>query len=48
MVEVVRTCGKKPPVLDCPCPEDEVQQEEEVQSDTVSIREVSFQSVESE
>lgn len=35
-------------MLDCSCPEDETRQEEEVQSDTVSIREVSFQSVESE
>lgn len=44
MVEVVKTCGKKPPVLDCHCPEDEARQEEVI----VSIREVSFQSVESE
>ena len=35
-------------MLDCHCPEDEAGQEEEVQSDIVSIRNVSFQSAESE
>jgi len=45
VVEVVKTGGKKPLVLDSDYPEDEAGQEEEVQSDIFSVREVSFQSI---